>query len=93
MWTFNTCFSPLFYNLYYSIYWEKYYKKADYRDLLPVSTPRIVDPANPANNLYYSGIAGEGNREARDYGYGGGSWEKFSQIIYSLDLTKTVEEM
>jgi hypothetical protein len=26
-----------------------------YRDLLP-SRPRIIDPANPANNIYLSGV-------------------------------------
>ena len=32
---------------------------ADYRDLLPSSPPRVIDPANPANNVWESGISGD----------------------------------
>ena len=41
---------------YFSVYWaDGNYKIADYRDLLP-SPPRIIDPANPANNVWESGV-------------------------------------
>ena len=41
----------------YSVHWDgKYYRMADYRDLLPSSLPRVIDPANPANNVWESGI-------------------------------------
>jgi hypothetical protein len=42
------------------VYWADrpgdFYKRSDYKDLLP-SRPRIVDPANPANNLWVTGFA------------------------------------
>ena len=40
----------------YSVYWDDViYKIADYYDLLP-PLPRIIDPANPANNVWESGF-------------------------------------
>ena len=45
-----------------SVYWEGegyFYNIADYRDLLPSHLdPRLIDPANPANNVWDSGISG-----------------------------------
>ncbi len=63
------------------MYWEEYYKRRDYPDLLP-SRPRIIDPANPTNNLYKTGI-----------GPGDGDWTLFTRYIDSLDLTKTIDEV
>ena len=41
------------------MYWEgKYYKLAEYSDLIP-ARPRVIDPANPANNVWESGIRGD----------------------------------
>jgi hypothetical protein len=37
------------------IYWERFYSLREYSDLLP-ARPRIVDPANPANNVWESGF-------------------------------------
>lgn len=68
-----------------------FYRKNDYMDLFPQFRPRIVDPANPANNLHGTGIAGANNQNARDYQDGHGSWEPFVHYIHTLDLTKTVE--
>ena len=45
---------------FYSVYWDgKYYRMADYGDLLPSFPPRVIDPANPANNVWESGIIGD----------------------------------
>ena len=76
-----------------SIYWEEYYKKSTYPDLFPPHRPRIVDPANPANNLYETGISGQTNRKCRDYGDGGGDWWKFVHYVDTLDLTVPVEQV
>ena len=76
-----------------SVYWEsdEYYMREEYPQLLP-DPPCIVDPANPANNLYTTGI----NRcppKERDKPGGDGNWTRFKGQIGSLDLTKTVEEI
>jgi len=70
------------------------YKRADYPNLLP-ARPRIVDPANPANNLYETGIIKRysPNERACDYELGDGDWTEFKRNIGTLDLTKTVEEI
>ena len=48
----------------YSVYWADgpgdFYKRSDYSDLLP-SRPRVVDPANPANNVWVTGFFPPGN--------------------------------
>ena len=80
-----------------SIYWESgdhgYYARRDYAGLLP-ARPRIVDPANPTNNLYETGISSYSkNQRARDYEPGDGDWTLFKMYIGTLDLTKTVEEI
>ena len=45
--------------LIYSVYWadgpDDFYRRSDYKDLLP-SCPRVIDPANPANNVWESGF-------------------------------------
>jgi hypothetical protein len=40
------------------VYWEDFYQLAEYSNLLPAH-PRVVDPANPANNVWKSGITGD----------------------------------
>jgi hypothetical protein len=76
-----------------SIYWEKYYKKSAYPDLFPQHRPRIVDPANPANNLHETGISGYfTDKKCRDYGDGDGDWAKFVECVDTLDLTVPVEQ-
>jgi hypothetical protein len=37
------------------VYWEQFYNLADCRDFLP-GCPRVIDPANPFNNVWESGI-------------------------------------
>ena len=79
-----------------SIYWEEYYKKSSYPDLFP-RCPRIVDPANPTNNLYETGISGRYNRKRQDYGDSDGDsdgdWRKFVCHVDTLDLTVPVEQV
>ena len=76
-----------------SIYWEEYYKRRDYPNLLP-ACPRIIDPANPANNLYRTGISSyRPNEKACDYEPGDGNWTVLKRNIGTLDLTRTVAEI
>ena len=75
-----------------SIYWEEYYKRSTYPGLFP-QCPRIVDPANPANNLHETGISSCSNKKCRDYGDGDGDWRKFVHCVDTLDLTVPVEQV
>ena len=47
-----------------SVHWadgpSDFYRRRDYSDLLP-SRPRVIDPANPANNVWESGFYPPGN--------------------------------
>jgi len=53
-------------------------------DLLP-PVPRIVDPVNPTNNIYLTGIAAtDDTREHRL------RWKCFADSIASIDLRKDV---
>ena len=61
---------------YVSVYWEgKYYRLAEYSDLLP-ARPRIIDPANPANNVWESGIRGDTSM--------------FPRNINTIDLSRSI---
>ena len=43
----------------HSVYWDGYfYNRGDYDDLRPGLLPRLIDPANPANNVWKTGIRG-----------------------------------
>ncbi len=61
--------------------------------MFPQDTPRIVDPANPFNNLHDTGICGPRNVRCNDYDEGGGRWDNFVQFVGTLDLTMTVDEI
>ena len=52
-----------------------------YAHLLP-DKPRIVDPVNPANNLYLSGVGKD------PYDDGSGRWEEFKVKVKSIKLDK-----
>ncbi len=73
----------LTYNYFNSIRWEKYYnfrlRPTPYPRLYIPSErePRILDPANPTNNLYKTGI--------------NGNWTQLVANIDTIDLTKPVE--
>ena len=72
-----------------SIYWEKYYNVGSGGfggpNLFPTSLPRIVDPANPANNLYETGIGTFKERHRRDEG-----WQALVANIHTVDLCQSV---
>ncbi|XP_064392079.1 uncharacterized protein LOC135339747 isoform X1 [Halichondria panicea] len=73
------------------IYWEDYYKARDYPTLFPSSTPRLVDPANPANNVYLSGIGTyPPNKRPSENEQ---DWSQFVDKVQYFDLEKSVEEI
>ena len=53
-----------------------------YKDLLPLC-PRIIDPANPGNNLYLSGV--KGSTEAK-------RWSPFARNIEHLNIYPNIME-
>ena len=76
----------------YSVYWEQCYSLRQYPTLIPPSPPRIMDPANPANNLYLTGVGKYGPYERRgEYEVGDGDWTSLQRLIGTLDLSKPVE--
>ena len=53
-----------------------------YADMLP-SLPRIIDPVNPANNVYLSGVGPD------PYQVGDNDWGTFkSKVADGIDLTQ-----
>lgn len=78
----------------HSVYWEHYYSISQYGNLVPSTIPRVIDPANPSNNLYDTGIgyycANERSHDS-DCKEGDGDWTAFKNNIHSLDLSKPVE--
>ena len=55
-----------------------------YADLLP-DKPRIVDPVNPSNNVYLSGVG------PVTYGPGDGKWDIFARRVGTIDLSINAE--
>jgi hypothetical protein len=54
----------------------------NYADMLP-PTPRIVDPVNPANNVYLSGVGPD------PYEVGDSNWGTFKRkVAKGIDLTQ-----
>lgn len=75
-----------------SIYWEHYYSLTLYPSLVPSKVPRIIDPANPSNNLYDTGIGYYcANEKSSDFEHGDGDWTAFKKNIHTVDLTKPLE--
>lgn len=75
-----------------SIWWEHCYSLRQYPTLVTPHPPRILDPANPANNLYITGITSfRPNERTREHKVGSGNWAFFKNHISSLDLSKPVE--
>ena len=79
----------MFLNSYYSLCWagdDYFYVKRDYPKLLP-SRPRVVDPANPANNVWISGFRGYKKGEI-PYGYapGDGNSRVLRRKIRTIDI-------
>jgi hypothetical protein len=74
------------------VYWEHYYSLGHYRSVVPSSVPRIIDPANPSNNLYDTGIGYYcANEKSCDFEQGDGDWTAFKKKIHTVDLTKPME--
>lgn len=76
----------------YSVYWEHYYSLGHYGSVVPSHVPRIIDPANPSNNLYDTGIGYYcANEKSCDFEQGDGDWTAFKKTIHTVDLTKPME--
>ena len=55
--------------------------------------PSILDPGNPFNNVYKSGISTYNPRDVEGtYGIGTGDWTKFATLISQFDIRKPVGE-
>ena len=75
-------------NTYYSYYWGD--DVDSYPSLVP-REPYIIDPANPANNVWYSGFKGYRRGEKpNDYEPGDGNSTVLKRYIDSIDLSKSV---
>ena len=61
------------------------------RQYTPITEPEIIDPANPFNNIYKSGI---GNYFSRDpegsYRPGVGNWTRFADLIDTFNLKQPI---
>ena len=54
---------------------------------VPQGQPYILDPANPFNNLYQSGVGSfDPGTHFCEYAPGDGKWEPFAEKVHSLDL-------
>ena len=62
--------------------WTKNYAASEILKFNIRSPPYIIDPANPSNNLYISGIT-----KGQSY-YPDGDWMKFRSRINSLNLSE-----
>ena len=63
---------PLFHS---SIYWERCYSLSQYPTRIMPRPPRILDPANPTNNLYISGVGSYSPyQHCGEYVVGDGNW-------------------
>ena len=72
----------------FSICWETFYRRQTYPNLLP-SRPRIVDPANPANNVWVSGLRRfKPNEKISDYEPGDGNSALLRRLIHTIDLSQ-----
>ena len=76
--------------IYYSVYWETYYQHRDYPNLLP-SRPRIVDPANPVNNVWITGLKHcNPGVKISDYEVGDGNSSRLRSLINTIDLSQPI---
>lgn len=70
-------------NLSLSIPGEQPSLLRSYKDMLP-PTPRIVDPVNPTNNVYLSGVGPD------PYEVGDSDWGTFKKkVANGIDLTQS----
>ena len=74
------------------MYWERCYSVRQYPSLVPPHPPRVLDPANPSNNLYVTGVASyKPYQQCGEYTVGEGDWSSLSRLIDSLDFSKPVD--
>ncbi len=77
-----------------SIYWEENYKVNDCLQVLPntillPSCPRVIDPANPLNNVWISGFSFfKPHERIYDYEPGDGNAMPLRMNIHSIDLSQ-----
>ena len=77
----------LFYHIC-SIYWEEYYQRRDYPQYIP-SRPRIIDPANPMNNVWTTGFRHfQPHERIYDYRPGDGNAYPLRLNIRTIDLSQ-----
>ena len=75
-----------------SIYWERCYSLRQHPSIIAAQPPRIVDPANPANNLYVTGVCShKPHEQCGEYAVGDGNWSTLTRLIDSLDFSKPVD--
>ena len=67
----------------YRVYWTVNYSANEIWKFNDHNPPYIIDPANPSNNLYISGIT-----KGQTY-YPDQDWSKFRSRINSIDLTES----
>ena len=75
----------------YSIYWEKYYTITHDGDglLTLPSQPRILDPANPINNVWKTGFKKfKPGERISDYEPGDGDAALLRERIHTIDLSQ-----
>ncbi len=77
-------------SLFFSISWEHCYSLRQHPTLIQPRPPRILDPANPANNLYVTGVSSliAAHERCGEHKVGGGNWRSLCNNIESLDLSK-----
>ena len=78
----------------YSVYWvnDPSVDPQKYPKLLPQHLPRVIDPANPANNVWESGVNGYRQGEKlSNYEMGDGNTAPLKRKISSIDLSKPIE--
>ena len=72
----------------YSIYWDTFYEHGDYPQLEP-PCPRVIDPANPANNVWITGFKDyQPGERIGDYEPGDGNASLLRQYIHTIDLSR-----
>ena len=71
---------------------ERCYSLSQYCTLIMLHPPRILDQANPANNLYISGVGSYGPcQQCGEYMVGDGNWTVLERLIDSLDQGKPLK--
>ena len=76
-------------SLKYSIHWDDYYIVGGTGNTILHDTPkppRLLDPANPANNLFDTGFTTTRTGD-RSHDEGEGNWAEIKKKIETIDLT------